>query len=928
MVAKLIDCASEGDAQGIRDLAARGVDLDARGTGEHMENALMVASMDGRLEVRRSSDEISNRIRGPLKGPANVGRRATGLHAVASSTRRAHTRTHALTHSRTALARPPPPQVVKLLVEDLAADRNIRDSRGATCLHYAAEAGRPRVIQWLIGDGKMDVTVVDANGQTAMHYACREEQSPVIEVLKNMSTRLVNQKSHAGVTPLMLLVDKADKPKLVHRLVKFGAQVDAEDHDGNTALFYAARKNHPEVVSELLINHRADMNHVNREGKNAMAVAEEHDARKVLNVLANGGFLEDGKTRERSQVNRLGSKDLLKNESGVGKTGRKGGKRKRAAAVQSPGAADAVAALAAMAGPRASKAKKVGKREIPEGVPPQVIKKWEELGPEKRPARCSLCKNCLNVATMKQACLTMRDYFGDNEYKARGPRKYKPKPTPKARKLQDVVVEKSDIFEAARDGAIERVRELLEEGFDVDEGDPNDDDTTPLMYAALHGNNDIVDELILVWGADENVTDRFGTTVLMCAAQEGHHKLIKSLCMNPDEDFEDSSEDEESGKRKRTRSTHTHGHSVDPNIKNDDGDTALHYAAEQGHKKAVQMLLRYGADPTLKNNKKRTAQDEASDKGDKAIVKLLQAADKLRNKRGASKTPARPDYLTDNDEFDEAEARKEARAQAKLEREAKAKEREAKAKEREAKEAKEREVKEAKEAKVKEASAANAARAREAKDPKDPKAKDPRVPTPNNSESADRIEAMNIPAEARDYLAAVKTGNVEEVRKAVTDGVVGIETCNEEGTTGLMVVCMDGNRTMFDLLVNELKADPKAADTTGMTVLMHATQEGHTEIAKELIDICGVDINAASKDKDTALMYACQGGHIDTVKLLVEKGAELDALDLTGHSALMLAAEEGHLPTVSYLLQKGAKVDPKWLIKIARGTGETTETDD
>ena len=101
LVAKLIDCASEGDAQGIRDLAARGVDLDARGTGEHMENALMVASMDGRLEVRRSSDEISNRIGGPLKGPANVGRRATGLHAVASSTRRAHTRTHARTHART-----------------------------------------------------------------------------------------------------------------------------------------------------------------------------------------------------------------------------------------------------------------------------------------------------------------------------------------------------------------------------------------------------------------------------------------------------------------------------------------------------------------------------------------------------------------------------------------------------------------------------------------------------------------------------------------------------------------------------------------------------------------------------------------------------------------------------------------------------------
>jgi len=68
----------------------------------------------------------------------------------------------------------------------------------------------------------------------------------------------------------------------VELLLKKGANVNAKDKYGGTALMYAAVKGHKEVV-ELLIENGADVNAKNIMGKTALMSASRGGIRKWLN---------------------------------------------------------------------------------------------------------------------------------------------------------------------------------------------------------------------------------------------------------------------------------------------------------------------------------------------------------------------------------------------------------------------------------------------------------------------------------------------------------------------------------------------------------------------------------------------------------------------------------------------------------------------
>lgn len=58
-----------------------------------------------------------------------------------------------------------------------------------------------------------------------------------------------------------------------------------------------------------------------------------------------------------------------------------------------------------------------------------------------------------------------------------------------------------------------------------------------------------------------------------------------------------------------------------------------------------------------------------------------------------------------------------------------------------------------------------------------------------------------------------------------------------------------------------------------------------------------------------ALHYAVWQKHVDAVRLLLVRGADINAIDDCGYSALHLAAEHGYLELTQLLLDMGAKVD-------------------
>ena len=78
-----------------------------------------------------------------------------------------------------------------------------------------------------------------------------------------------------------------------------------------------------------------------------------------------------------------------------------------------------------------------------------------------------------------------------------------------------------------------------------------------------------------------------------------------------------------------------------------------------------------------------------------------------------------------------------------------------------------------------------------------------------------------------------------------------------------------------------------------LTALIFACRQGHKECLKLLIDK-GADVNAQDMNTKAALRYAVFGNHIDCVKVLIASNCYVQHKDKYGQSALMLAEVMNH----------------------------------
>ena len=83
------------------------------------------------------------------------------------------------------------------------------------------------------------------------------------------------------------------------------------------------------------------------------------------------------------------------------------------------------------------------------------------------------------------------------------------------------------LLRASRKGHVEVVRLLLAAGADTDRR-ARGTLVTALMYASFYGHAEVV-RLLLAAGADKNLADRGGNTALSFAAQEGHTRVAQML---------------------------------------------------------------------------------------------------------------------------------------------------------------------------------------------------------------------------------------------------------------------------------------------------------------------------------------------------------------------------------------------------------------
>lgn len=88
-----------------------------------------------------------------------------------------------------------------------------------------------------------------------------------------------------------------------------------------------------------------------------------------------------------------------------------------------------------------------------------------------------------------------------------------------------------------------------------------------------------------------------------------------------------------------------------------------------------------------------------------------------------------------------------------------------------------------------------------------------------------------------------------------------------------------------------------------VTPLMGASGRGFIDVVRLLLDR-GAHVDANDTSGETALMGACYWGHADVAKLLLDKGSDVNARSVDG-------TLKGHAEVVRLLLGKGANVHAK-----------------
>jgi ankyrin repeat protein len=118
----------------------------------------------------------------------------------------------------------------------------------------------------------------------------------------------------------------------------------------------------------------------------------------------------------------------------------------------------------------------------------------------------------------------------------------------------------------------------------------------------------------------------------------------------------------------------------------------------------------------------------------------------------------------------------------------------------------------------------------------------------------------------------------------------------------LLWAAENGYKVIVTLLLENNNVDPDSKDEKGRTPLSWAAEKEHEDIVTLLLENGSTNLDSKDKEGRTPLSFSAEAGHEAIVKLLLAFGVNADSKDNYGWTPLSFAADAGHEAVVKLLL--------------------------
>jgi len=170
-------------------------------------------------------------------------------------------------------------------------------------------------------------------------------------------------------------------------------------------------------------------------------------------------------------------------------------------------------------------------------------------------------------------------------------------------------------------------------------------------------------------------------------------------------------------------------------------------------------------------------------------------------------------------------------------------------------------------------------------------------------------------------LEAIRLENDDLVNKLINEGS-NVNYCgpnifekfislfkgyDEYHTTPLIIASKYGHTKYIKTLV-DAGADINQPDIDGWNALLVASISNYPNFVIELLEYPNIIVDYTNKSGSTSLMLCADKNMIDCVKILIDKGADVNKIDIYGYNSLMCASFCGYTECTKILIETGANI--------------------